>query len=85
MRLRIFLMFAMWLLVLWFLAGCASVSLETPDGLKMTSSTLWKDIESVEVQSPDFVGTLGTSTSNQDAKALLLACVLYPDLPGCKQ
>jgi hypothetical protein len=75
---------SMLLLLVLFLAGCGSVSLKTPDGLEFQSRTLWKDIESVSFQGEEFVGELGTSKSAQDARAILLVCLLIPDTPGCE-
>ena len=71
-------------LVVVALTGCGSVSLKTPDGLEFQSHTLWKDIETVSFQGEEFVGELGTSKSAQDAKAILLVCLLMPETPGCK-
>jgi hypothetical protein len=71
-------------LVMLSLMGCGSVSLKTPDGLEFQSRTLWKDIESVSFQGEEFVGELGSSKSAQDARAILLVCLLLPDTPGCQ-
>jgi hypothetical protein len=71
-------------LVMLLLAGCGSVSLKTPDGLEFQSRTLWKDIETVSFQGEEFVGELGTSKSAEDARAILVVCLLLPDTPGCK-
>lgn len=72
-------------LVTLLITGCGSVSLKTPDGLEFQSKTLWKDIETVSFQGEEFVGELGTSKSAQDARAILLVCLLLPETPGCSE
>lgn len=72
------------LLLCFALVGCGSVSLKTPDGMEFQSRTLWKDIETVSFQGEEFVGELGTSKSAEDARAILLVCLLLPTTPGCE-
>ena len=85
MRIRIAIMFALWAFLLWFLAGCAQVSVKSnPDGtFEVSSRTLWKDVEAVELQTEDFVGSLGTSTSADEAQTLMAMCILFPQMEGC--
>lgn len=75
------------ILTLVLLAGCGSVKVsQSPDGtFEFSSRTLWKDVESAEFQSNDFIGSLGRSSSVEDVKALTAVCILYPDLPGCQK
>ena len=73
-------------LIMCVLSACGSVSVKTPDGLDFQSRTLWKDVQAFEcVKEADgsMLCTLGSSQSAQDAKALLLVCLLMPDTPGC--
>lgn len=65
------------------LSGCATTEITTPE-MTIKTSTLWKNIESASAQTEDLVLELGSSKSNEDAKALMLACVMFPDMPACK-
>lgn len=65
------------------LSGCATTEISTPE-MTIKTSTLWKNIESASAQTENLVLELGSSNSNEDAKALVLACVMFPDMPACK-
>lgn len=64
-------------------AGCASVSITTPEGMMIQTRTLWKDIKSAEAQTENMVLSLGTSTSADDAKTMMALCLLFPNAEGC--
>ena len=66
-------------------AGCATVEVESPDGFVFKSSTLWKDISGAEVQTADFVGSINSSKSVEDAKAMMAVCLLFPENPACSE
>ena len=72
------------ILFLVFLSGCATVSIETPEGLVIQTRTLWKDIERASGQTEDMVIELGSSKSTDDARTLMAMCLLFPQMDGCK-
>lgn len=73
------------ILVLLLMTGCAKVSVRAnADGtFDINSFTLWKDIEKVDLQTEDFVGSLGTSTSADQAQQMVAMCILFPQAEGC--
>jgi hypothetical protein len=75
------------LIVAVMLAGCGSVKVkQSPDGtFEFSSKTLWKDIESAEFESGDFDGSLGSSTSADDARSLAALCILFPQSDACQE
>ena len=67
-------------------AGCANVSMKYDPASGMVdwnSNTLWKDITQFEAATGDAIVTLGSSTSEQEASALMLVCTINPALPMC--
>lgn len=69
------------------LSGCGSVKLKQhQDGtFEFSSKTLWKDISSAEFESGEFDGSLGSSTSADDARSLAALCILFPQSDACQQ
>lgn len=71
------------------LAGCGHVSVERIEGdqsFKMSTWTLWKDVEQVQGSKTDegVEVSLGSSTSTDEAQALFLVCTINPGLPICE-
>ena len=77
MKLLIALLISIWL------AGCASVSVVSPDGTRIKTTTLWKDIKAAEAQTENMVLSLGQSTPVEHAQTLVALCLLFPQMEGC--
>jgi hypothetical protein len=73
------------ILILLLMTGCARVSVkQNSDGtFDMSSFTLWKDIEKVDLQTEEFVGSVGSSTGADQAQTMMALCILFPQLEGC--
>ena len=65
------------------LSGCGMVEVQSPDGTRIVTRTLWKDIQTAEAQTEDMVLQLGSSTSADDARTMVAMCLLFPHLDGC--
>ena len=73
------------LLVAICLGGCASVSVVSPDGTKITTRTLWKDVQTAEAQTENMVLSLGSSMSADQAQSMVALCILFPDAEPCSK
>lgn len=76
------------LVAVLILAGCGHVSVEKTDTeFKMSTWTLFKDVENVSgTRTDDSIEvTLGSSTSTEEASALMMVCVINPGLPMCSE
>ena len=72
-------------LLVILLSGCGHVSVKSQD-LEVSTWSLFKTVKQAEF-SADGSGVIATlgSSSSEDTKSIMAICILYPDLPGCKQ
>jgi hypothetical protein len=78
------IVFVTWITLMFLLSGCATVEVQTPDGTKIKTTTLWKDVSNASAQTEDMILELGSSISEQEAGALTLVCIINPALPICQ-
>lgn len=69
--------------------ACGTVSIEVnPEtgAFSMETRTFLKNIEAGEIQTDEIIGSVGSSTTDQNAEsALMLVCVINPAAPMCQK
>jgi PBP1b-binding outer membrane lipoprotein LpoB len=74
------------ILLALFLSSCARVSVKTSEaeGWDIKYSTLWRQIEDVSASVGDVQFNLGKASSEATPDNSVIACLLAPELSGCK-